>query len=63
MWLAGTFPLITGIIFTVMYSAVVGIFEGIITMVGCILLLILKSKTKKEGSKIVKTNAIKAKKL
>ncbi|BDZ70839.1 energy-coupling factor ABC transporter permease [Methanobacterium petrolearium] len=47
MWLAGTFPLLEGVISMGMYSAVVGIFEGIITMVGCIILLVLRSKNKK----------------
>jgi cobalt/nickel transport system permease protein len=45
MWLSGTFPLAEGIISSTMYSAVAGILEGIMTMIGCILILLINSKT------------------
>jgi cobalt/nickel transport system permease protein len=44
MWLSGTFPLAEGIISGTMYSAVAGILEGILTMIGCILILFINSK-------------------
>lgn len=44
MWLAGTFPLFEGITFMTAYSAAVGVVEGIMTIVGCFILLILRSK-------------------
>lgn len=46
MWLAGTFPLFEGIKFMTAYSSAVGVVEGIMTMGGCIILLILRSKNK-----------------
>lgn len=56
MWLAGTFPLEKGVLWMGIYSSVIGIFEGILTMIVCITLLVLKNKKKIE-SKNVKTNA------
>lgn len=49
MWLSGTFPLAEGIISMTIYSAVAGILEGIMTMIGCILILIINSKTREVG--------------
>lgn len=49
MWLSGTFPLAEGIISMTIYSAVAGIFEGIMTMIGCILILVINSKTREVG--------------
>nr|WP_319373002.1 hypothetical protein [uncultured Methanobacterium sp.] len=46
MWLSGTFPLAKGIISGTMYSAMAGILEGIMTMIGCIIILVITSKTK-----------------
>lgn len=47
MAMAGTFPLVLGFISQFIYSAVGGIFEGILTMVGCIILMVFRSKNKK----------------
>lgn len=55
MWLSGTFPLAEGIISSTMYSAVAGILEGIMTMIGCILILVINSKTR-EVEKIENKN-------
>ncbi|NYB52122.1 MAG: energy-coupling factor ABC transporter permease [Methanobacteriaceae archaeon] len=46
MWMAGTFPLVEGIISMTMTAAVLGIFEGIMTMTGCIVGMFLRSKNK-----------------
>ncbi|OPX59698.1 MAG: cobalt transport protein CbiM [Methanobacterium sp. PtaB.Bin024] len=46
MALAGTFPLSLGFISQFIYSTVGGIFEGIMTMIGCIILLFLRSEIK-----------------
>jgi cobalt/nickel transport system permease protein len=46
-WLAGTFPLAKGIMWMGMYSSMIGILEGIMTMIVCIILLVLKSQAKK----------------
>lgn len=51
MWLAGTFPLVEGLIFMTFYHAVVGVVEGIMTMVGCVLLMVLRSQRKSQKSK------------
>lgn len=50
MWLSGTFPLAEGILFMSLYSALVGVAEGIMTMGGCTILLVLSSKRKKTGT-------------
>ena len=55
MWLSGTFPLAEGIISGTMYSAMAGILEGIMTMIGCILILVINSKTR-EVEKIENKN-------
>ena len=51
MWLSGTFPLVVGIISSTMYAAMAGILEGIMTMVGCILMLVITSKTREVEKK------------
>lgn len=51
MWLAGTFPLVEGLIFMTFYHAVVGVVEGIMTMVGCVLLTVLRSQRKSQKNK------------
>lgn len=48
MWLAGTFPLDKGIAYMGGYSAIVGILEGIMTMIGCVILLLISSNKKPE---------------
>lgn len=50
-WFAGTFPLVEGLTFMTLYHAVVGVVEGIITMVGCVLLMVLRSERKSQKSK------------
>lgn len=44
MWLAGTFPLTIGLASMTLYHAVIGVVEGIITMIGCVLLMFLRSE-------------------
>ena len=44
MWIAGIFPLAEGIISMTTTARVVGIFEGIMTMLGCITFMVLRSK-------------------
>ncbi len=51
MWLAGTFPLVEGLIFMTFYHAIMGVVEGIMTMVGCVLLMVLRSEGKSQKSK------------
>jgi cobalt/nickel transport system permease protein len=53
-WLAGTFPLAKGIMWMGMYSSMIGILEGIMTMIVCIILLVLKSQAKKKVESIKK---------
>jgi len=50
MGLAGTFPLRMGIIFMSIYSAIAGILEGIMTMIGCIILLLIANNKKSESN-------------
>ena len=51
MWLSGTFPLAVGIISSTIYAAMAGILEGIMTMVGCILMLVITTKTREVEKK------------
>ena len=46
LWLAGIFPLALGIVSVTLYSAVAGVAEGIMTMIGCVLFVVLRSKDK-----------------
>ena len=48
MGLAGTFPLGIGIIFMSMYSAIAGILEGLLTMIGCVILLLISNNKSEE---------------
>ena len=50
MWLAGTFPLGTGLFSMIISSPLFAILEGIITMVGCVILMFIRSKKKKTES-------------
>ncbi len=50
MWLAGIFPVAEGLYFMLFYSFLFAILEGVITMFGCIILMVLRSEKEKTAS-------------